>query len=112
MRHPATRSLYRPVQPPVQLSANLERRQAPRPHADWDACTRVARGPRLALLHREDAKAAQLDPISTHERVCNLIEHKVQNFFDLALVEKWTPSSDPLDQFRFDQPCPPVRRPS
>jgi hypothetical protein len=53
----------------------------------------------LVLTHREDAEASQLDTVSTHKRVCDLVEHDVQDFLDLALNEKWVPSSYPLHQF-------------
>src|SRR5262249_14969109 len=51
------------------------------------AGARIASQPGIALLHREGAEAAQLDPVAAGERRRNLVEDGGNDAFDVALVK-------------------------
>jgi hypothetical protein len=54
------------------------------------------------MLHRERAKTAQLNPVAARQRGHDFIEDRVNDIFDIPLVEVRVVLGDTLDQFGLD----------
>jgi hypothetical protein len=76
-------------------------------HQDVVAGTGVAPRPRPALLGQENSEPAELDPIETRERVGNFVEYRVNDILDVALIQMWIASDEPLHHFGLNQDAPP-----
>src|SRR5262249_2902723 len=50
---------------------------------DLVACARIAAHAGWPVLDRERAEPAQLDPVAASQRVCDLLENHVDDFFDI-----------------------------
>ena len=86
------------VQAIAQLLAGLEERHMLFGHLDTVAGTRVAADTRVTPLHRERAKAAQLDAIATRQSGGDLIEDRGNDDLDVALIEVRVCLGKPLDE--------------
>src|SRR5512144_1678109 len=106
---PSGRGLRRPilaVQALAQLLAGLEEGHELVLDEDGVAGARIAALPGGAVLHREGAEAAQLDPVTASQRASYFIEHDVDDALDVALKQVRVGRSHALNQFRLDHACP------
>src|SRR5690348_1241545 len=87
-RWPAVGALrsFLAVQAIAQLLAGLEERHRLALDRDGVAGARIAPQPGVALLDREGAEAAQLDPVPAGQRRRNLVEDGGNDAFHVALV--------------------------
>src|ERR1700686_3385501 len=97
----------RAIKPLAHFLAGLEERHAFLVDGDMGAGARIAAGARRALLHRERAEAAQLDPVAARHRRDDLVENGVDDVLHVALVEVRILRGDMLNQFRLDHIRPP-----
>src|SRR5215468_7304891 len=90
------------VQPLTHFLAGLEERHRLLVDRDMRAGARVAAGAGGAILDRERAEAAQLDPIAARHGGGDLAEDGVDDVFDVALVEMRVLRRDALHELGFD----------
>lgn len=60
---------------------------------------RVAAGPRGPVFHRKRAKTAQFDPVSARQGICDLIENRIDDIFDVTVIEMRVARRNNLHQF-------------
>src|SRR5215213_5596103 len=71
------------------------------------AGARVAPGAGRPILDREGAEAAQLDPVAARHRGDDLVEDRVDDVLDVALIEMRIGRRNMLYQFGLDhRTCP------
>src|SRR5205085_8538506 len=87
--------------PVAQLLAGLEERDVLFGDRDAVAGARVAAEAGIAALDRERAKAAQLDPVAAGEGGGDLVEDRVDDHLDIALVKVRIGLRKLLNEFRF-----------
>ena len=90
------------VQPFAHFLARLEERDALLIDRHMGAGTWIAAGARRAVLHRERAETAQLDPVAARQRSDDLIEDRVHDILDIPLVKMRVVLGDTLNKFGFD----------
>ena len=56
-------------------------------HVDAFPGARIAPDPGIPLLHRKGAEAPQLDTVAAGQRLGNLFENRIDDPFDVTLVE-------------------------
>ena len=66
------------------------------------AGARIAAGPRGAVLDRERAETAQLDPVATRQGGDDLVEDRVDDVLDVPLIEVRVVLGDTLNEFGLD----------
>ena len=66
------------------------------------AGARVAADARRAMLDREGAEAAQLDPIAARQRLDDLVEDDVDDALDVAMEQMRIGGGDLLDELGLD----------
>src|SRR5262245_62252887 len=76
----------RRIEPLAHFLAGLEHRHGLLSDRYGLAGARIAPGACFTLLHREGAEAAQLHAVALGERACDLIENRVDDILDVALV--------------------------
>src|SRR5262245_35948114 len=76
----------RRIEPLAHFLASLEYRHGLLGHRYGLAGARIASGARFTLLHREGAEAAELHAVALGERTCDLVENRVDDILDVALV--------------------------
>jgi len=62
----------------------------------------VAAAPRRPMLHRERPEAAYLDPVTARERCHHLAEYRIDDVFDVTLIEMWILCGDTQHERGFD----------
>ena len=72
-------------------------------HHDIVARQWIAPRARPSLLGRENSEPAELHPIETRERLGNFAEYRVNDIFDVALIQMRIARGDPMHQFGLDQ---------
>jgi len=76
-----------PIEPVVQLPAGPKERMALFFYRDAVAGSRIAPDVGGAPFDRERAEAAQLDPVATRQRGCDLVEDRGDNDLSVAVVK-------------------------
>jgi len=69
---------------------------------DFLSGPRIATDPGGAVFDGEGTKSAQLNPVSTHEGLGDLIKNCIHDILDITLVEMRILFGDMLNQLRFD----------
>src|SRR5690606_38612556 len=77
-------------------------------HIHRFAGARIATAAGRAVLHRKGAEAAQLNTIAFCKGVCDLVEYRAHDVFDIALKEMRITAGDNLNEFRFDHGFKPL----
>src|SRR6185437_6826963 len=90
------------VQPLAHFLAGLEERHGFLVDRDVGAGARVAAGAGRTMLDRKGPETAQFDAIAFGHRRGDLVEDRVDDVLDVALIEMRILSGDVLDQFRLD----------
>src|SRR6266478_3097933 len=98
-------SAARTIEPLAHFLAGLEERHRLLVHRDVGAGARIAPGPGRAVLDRESAEAAQLDPVAARHRRDDLAENGVHDVLHVALVEMRVLRRDALHELGFDHRC-------
>src|SRR5690606_22483408 len=96
------------VQTVAQFLAGLEERNPLFFHVHRFAGTRIAPAAGRAVFHGKCAKATQLHAIAFSKRVCDLVEYRADDVFDIALEEMRIAAGDNLNEFRFDHGFKPL----
>src|SRR5262245_60340374 len=100
------------VKPLAQLLAGLEEGHVFVLHKDRISGARIASLPRRSVLHGESPEATQLDPVPARESARDLIEHDVDDPFNVAMEMMRIGGRHPLNQLRLDHDTPhPARAP-
>ena len=90
------------VQPFAHFLAGLEKRHALLIDRHMRAGARIAAGAGGAMLDRECAEAAQLDPVAARKSGDDFIEDRVHNVLHIPLIEMRVVLGDTLNEFGFD----------
>jgi len=100
----------RRVEPFAHLLAGSKNRNALGFYLDGTTGSRVAPQARFARFDGEDAKPSQLDTIAIAQRRDDLVEHRVDDALDVAVIEVRVVLSDLLDKLGFNHsPTSPPR---
>src|SRR5262249_36925434 len=94
------------VKPLAQLLAGLEEGHVFVLHEDRIPGARIASLSRRSVLHGESPEATQLDPVPARESARDLIEHDVDDPFNVAMEKMRIGGRHPLNQFRLDHDMP------
>src|SRR5262249_23885299 len=94
------------VKPLAQLLAGLEEGHVFVLHEDRIPGARIASLPRRSVLHCESPEATQLDPVPARESARDLIEHDVDDPFNVAMEKMRIGGRHPLNQLRLDHNSP------
>src|SRR6185312_4611365 len=111
------------VQALAHFLAGLEERHGFLLDRNMRAGARVAAGARGPMFHGKRAKAAKLDAVTMRHGARDLVEDRVDDVLDVALIEMWILAGDALDKFGLDHDavlpsqldpggCQSARRPS
>src|SRR5262249_21500090 len=92
----------RAIESLAHFLAGLKERHGFLLHRDMRAGTRIASGPRRAVLDREGPEAAQLDPIAARHRRSDLAENGVDDIFHVTLIDMRGLRSDALHELGLD----------
>jgi hypothetical protein len=85
----------------LQVFAGLKPHGLSGRNIHFRTCSRIAADPGLAGFDREDAKAAQLNPIVSFQRVFHAIEDGVDGLFSLRFADARS-LNDLIDKIEFD----------
>src|SRR5262249_16644306 len=95
----------RAIESLAHFLAGLEERHGFLLHRDMRARTRITPGAGRAVLDREGAEAAQLDPVATRHRSDNLAENGVDDVLHVTLIKMRVLRRDALHELGLDHRC-------
>src|SRR3954466_9735197 len=94
------------VEPIEHLAARLEHRKHPFGHRDRPTIARISSGTCAAPLGREYAEAAQFNPVSLRQRICDRVEDRVDDVLHVLPIQVGVLLGELLNQFGLEHRKP------